>query len=355
MHSVLNRPLYLVLRKHFGEVRIRNENVKRVEERMADGKTTVYERGENYAVCCPLCADDHFRFSASYQWLTKRPFTTQRITWLANCYNEDCAVREAEFFEPLLDDLEAAQMGVLDLADVPAASAAITRVRKPAALPQGLVPLASLPADHAAVQFIQRKYQLPIPYLSEVYGVQYARVFDKECPLAFERVIFPIYHDGKLYSWQGRAISTHSKPRWFLPPGFVKCFYNQDMVPPHGTPAVAEGIPASIACGPSGIGIFGKQLNSIRAKEFGDRWQSAIVATDPETFVPDNRQGGSGRVYAHELRDLLKQFVRDVRMIRYPDDVLALATRHNNEEDVSVPDPADLGLRFMKGLIDAAL
>lgn len=352
---MLNRPLYMVMRKHFGEVRIRNENVKRLEERMPDGKTVVFERGENYAACCPLCNDDRFRFSVSYRWLEKLPFSTRRITGLANCYNEDCAVREPEFYEPLLEDLAAAQMGLLDMSDVPAASTAVVRERRSVTLPDGLVPVKDLPADHPAAVFLRRKYKLPLDYLSDGYDVQYANVLDDNCPRAHERVIFPIYLDGRLYSWQGRAIYNNVSPRWFLPPGFIKCFYNQDGVPPHEVPVMAEGIPAAIACGPRGIAIFGKDLNTLRAREFADRWQSVLIATDPDTFVPDNRQGGGGRVYAHILRDLLAQHVRTVKLIQWPADILELARRHNNEEDVTVPDAADLGLRRMKELIDAAL
>lgn len=352
---MLNRPLYLVLRKRFGQVRITNENTERVEERLPNKGTVTHIAGEHYNVCCPICGDDRYRLSISYRWLSGRPMSTEICTHLIHCYNEECQeVRKPNFWQPLLEDLRAAQMGLLD----PGAVHQDVRpkpVNRAAKLPKGLVPIETLSDDHEAIRFLAEKYNIPPKYLGTAYGASWCTEADERCPQAARRVIFPIYVDGQLYSWQGRTIDKGGSPRWYLPPGFVKCFYNCDRIAPHQTPVLAEGITSAIACGPTGTAIFGKALNTVRAQEFGRRWKSVVIATDPETFVPDNRKGGGGRVFAQELAALLKPYVPVIRMLNWPKDILALATRHNNNEDVTVPDAADLGIKVMKGLVDATL
>jgi hypothetical protein len=196
--------------------------------------------------------------------------------------------------------------------------------------------------------------------LGRAYGACWVAEADPLFEQARRRVVFPIYQQGLIYSWQGRAIDPDPDFKWYMPPGFVKCFYNADRVAPHQTPVIAEGITSAIACGPTGVAIFGKQINGIRAKEFGDKWKSAVIATDPDTFVPDNKKGGGGRIFALEIAALLKPFVPNIRMIVWPKDVVELATRYNNGETIDgkkikVPDAADLGIKAMKGIIDAVL
>ncbi len=352
---MLNRSLYLTMLKNFGVVRITNENVERVEVRVPGGKSLIHIAGEHYNVCCPLCGDDRYRLSASYKWLSLKPMSTVRTTHLIHCYNEECAAWQPSFWEKLLPDLEAAGIGLLDNMAPPDLSAMVPKVNRKTRLPKGMIPIDQLPDDHEAVQFLRKQYNLSPIYMAKAYGACWVPEPDPIFEQAKRRVVFPIYQQGQVYSWQGRSIDPNPEFKWYMPPGFVKCYYNSDRVAPHETPIVAEGITSAIACGPRGLAIFGKYLNSMRAKEFGERWQSVVIATDPDTFVPDNRKGGGGRIFAMEMAALLKPYVRTIRMINWPKDVLALATKNNNGEKTKIPDAADLGLKVMKGLIDAAL
>lgn len=362
---MLNPQLHAVLTKHFGEVKISNEGVKRIERRRGN-QTTVIVRGEHYNVCCPLCGDERFRLSVSYLWLTTPSMSRRRLTHLANCYNEDCDVRAESFYGELLDDYEAACMGLLEdeVAKSRKVGSTSTRQRGPIPLPKTLTPLNELNHQHVAIKWLQQHYrvfgELPVEtmvnYLTRLYGVQWCHSADEMFPIAEDRLVFPVYVDGQPVGWQARSVYDEQRPRWYLPPGFVKTWYNGDRVAPFETPVLCEGVVNAIACGPKGIAMFGKQLNRMRAQEFRERWSSVIIATDPDTFVPDNRKGASGRIFAHELRDVLREFVPVVRMIRWPDDVLEMARRSNSgeEEGIKVPDAADLGFVTMRRLIEEA-
>jgi hypothetical protein len=361
---MLNPQLFAVLAKNFGDVRVTSEGIKRVEDRAPGRRPVVKERGEHYMVCCPLCGDDRYRLSISYLWLTKPPLSGRRRSELAHCYNEDCKVTAPEFYNDLLQDLHAAELGLLqeEVDKAKKRGSAGPRKRVAIRLPKGLVPLHELRKDHPALQFLCKNYpafgkagsDVIAQYLGTQYGAAFAEMLDDLYPLVRGRVVFPIYNDGALVGWQGRAIDATVEPRWLLPPGFLKTFYNGDRVAPHETPVISEGITNAICSGPRGVAIFGKELNTIRAEEFGKRWKSAIIATDPDTFVPDNRKGGRGRIFAYELRDLLVKHVPRVRMIAWPKEVLEAATVNNNGTKTKVPDAADLGFAVMHKLIDAA-
>jgi hypothetical protein len=218
-------------------------------------------------------------------------------------------------------------------------------------LPVGFTLLDKLNSNHHAIQFLKAKYNGFDPiYLSKHYSVGYTDEPDQIYAYSKNRIIFPIFRDGKVIAWQGRAVDAQQTPRWYLPPGFVKTFYNMDRVPELATPIISEGIPASIACGPNGIAIFGKELSDTLCREFAEKWKSAIIALDPETFVPDNRKGANGRIFAHELRDRLSKYV-SVKCIRWPKHVLELATMKCNGKDITVPDAADLGFTEMHKLL----
>lgn len=353
---VLNPALYAVLLRNFGEVRISNEGIERIEERR-DGETHVIAAGEAYNVCCPICGDERFRLSVSYKWLEYKAFSRSLIVGLINCYNEQCrVVRRPEFYEPFLQELRLARINPELFAD----NVILTQPRRRSQnhaipMPNGCVPLDSLSDTHPAMQFLRSRYKVSPYYLSKAYGASFTDVYDERFPAAMDRVVFPIFLNGKQVAWQGRAISSDAIPRWFLPPGFVKCFYNGDNVAPLEIPLINEGIMNAICCGPNGVAIFGKQLNTLRCEDYAKKWNAAIIALDPDTFVPNNRKGGHGRVYAKELRDQLSDHVSDIRMLPWPKEILEIARRHNNGEDIPVPDAAELGPKYMQKVIKEVL
>ena len=349
---MINRPLYEVLKSHFGTVRVTNENVRRLEEDK-NGKTIVISRGEHYNVDCPLCGDTKGRLSVSYLWLEKMPMSNTRRVELAHCFNENCDVHDEEFWRPILEDVELARLGVFTKHIVASHTADARAVTVKARLPEGFTRLDKLPEQHPAVQFAKSKYKIDPVYLGEKYSVGFTDLLDIAYPQAQHRLIFPIYANKELVAWQGRTILPEdSRMRWFLPPGFMKVVYNADSVLPTAIPIIGEGIPAAIACGTDGVAIFGKTLTEAQLDRIASTWSTAIIATDPDTFVPDYRPGGMGKIAAEDLKKRLDSRLKTpARMIKWPLEILELARRYNHGEKVNVPDPADLGIDGMKAVL----
>lgn len=372
---VLNPLLYRVLVEEFGDVKIYNEGIERKEiTKPGERGSQVIEPGESYNVCCKFCGDDKNRLSISHRWLERRSrFDGNPIRGLIHCYNENC---EQDMPEDFIDGISEriaffkAMYSRKDLEKVVAKARCVSAKKQKGIipLPKGCVPLYSLPEDHPAIQFMLSNYKglrgmSSIRYLSRYYDVQWTEDFDEQFPLSQDRVIFPIWDgDGKQVAWQGRTIHSDNGPRWFLPPGFVKVFYNLHRVSweRNDTPILTEGVLNAIFCGPKGIAMFGRSLNSFRAAELGSKsnekegFDRIILATDPDTYVPDNRPGGKGKVYVEELKKILAPYIPNIRLIRWPPDVLRLAERSNNGEKVKVPDHADLGRKVMRKLIKEA-
>jgi hypothetical protein len=346
---MINRALYAALKSRFGNVKITNENVRRVEEMRGD-KPVVMCHGENYQVNCPLCGDTKGRLSISYMWLEKPPMSTKRRVDLAHCYNEGCPVYHEDFWQPIVEDVQLAKMGMLVTGDH-VADHAPARVAVKARLPEGFTPLAELGEGHPAIEFVRKKYNIDPKFLSDAYKVGFTDIVDVSYPQAQDRVIFPIYVNKELVAWQGRTIHADSRLRWYLPPGFIKPVYNADNVPPTEMAIVGEGIPSAIACGATGVAIFGSSITQAQTDKIASTWSSVLIATDPETFVPDNRPGGRGRIIADDMKAKLARVVKNVRSIQWPVEILELARRHNNGETVKVPDPADIGLDGMRRIL----
>jgi len=354
---MLNKPLYEVLHARFGKVRITNENSKRIERRHRDGRHEVISAGENYGVDCPLCGDTKGRLSISYLWLEKPPLEQKRRTDLAHCYNEECPVREEKFWQPLIAEIEMAKVGLL----ISGPDERITEIKEiPEArtieLPKGFQLLDTLPADHPALAFIKKQYSnnFDPKYLAQNYGVGFTAESDPLHPRSRNRVIFPVTQGGELILWQGRTIEDID-PRWYIPLGYSKPFYNGDKIDPMGIPIIAEGIPSAIACGPNAGALFGKTITNFQLDYIASRWSCAIIATDPETFVPDPRERGGQTVFAQKLKAKLDSRLKiPARMIRWPMELLELGRRNNNGEDIKVPDPADVGMSVMNKLIQEA-
>lgn len=350
---VLNPELYRLLTHEFGKVKIVNDGLRRIEGRTATGYL-VEERGEHYSVCCPLCGDDRFRLSICYRWLTKSLFSNNRNTTLAHCYNEGCPVTEPEFYQPLIDKMELLEAGLLELDDIVVPDTMVADAVQKLRLPTGLIPLKSLPYSHEAWKFLGTKYpQLPKDVFVKA-AASFSGVVDPVVPSAYRRVIFPITWGGEVVAWQGRAIDTDVSARWFLPPGFRKVLYNGDNVSEIDTLVITEGITSCLATHPQAVAIFGKELSPKLATVIKSRWQSVLIATDPETFVPDNRPNQRGKIAVDYIRKVLEPEVK-VHLLKWPAVILEIARRHNSGSKISVPDAADLGPVFMRKIVEESL
>lgn len=353
---VLNPHLYRALRNRFGSVRVTNDNAVR-EERPIGGEMRVVERGEHYQVCCPFCDDDKHRLSFSYQYMRSTIAAPGLKTQLVNCYNEGCEeVYEKPFIDDMAQRVRSVKAGSLldPLPDVERR----TNKRRTLRLPRGVKDVRHLSESHPAREFLRQKYPgLPERYLL-TFGLLWCLRDDPFYTKSGGRVIFPIHgEDGQLVAWQGRTIEDQL-PRWYSPPGFSKeQLFNFWSVPEAQTPIVAEGIPAAVACGPDAVPIYGLSTTTMVIEMFAQRWRSVILALDPDAYVPDNRPGGKGKVHFEILAQRFAEKMKvGVRTIRWPEKILEQARAYNDGlTKVKPPDPADVGVRMMKGLIDGAV
>lgn len=346
---MLNRQLHDALEKVFGTVRISQEG----QPRLVNGQgrdSTVVQRGEHYNVCCPLCGDTRFRLSISYTWLSKHPRTGKVVSSLAHCYNEDCSVRSPEFYQPVLDAMDGC-----DYFEPPQTDDQTVFVPKPTTFPETTIPLCELGDAHTAIRFLRKKYKTDMVSRADELGIYYVPEDERVVRQARDSVLFIIRDDSGPISWQARTLSPHAPARWLSSPGFIKNVYNAHNIPPSpfGVPVIAEGIPAAIACGPAGVALYGKEGSAAQIQFIAQRWSKVVLALDPETYIPDPRDKKS-RVFAAVLAKRLHEAGLEVHSIRWPDDVLALASRYLLGSCKSCVDPADFGDRVMQHFIDAA-
>lgn len=357
---MLNKPLHDALRSKLGEVRVTNENQQRVERYDPRSRTSdVKVRGEHYQVCCPFCDDQKYRLSVSYQYLQRKGLTYEKRTSLIHCYNQGCQeVYEDQFAADLTRRVADARVGSLIDDELPEqhVEMPVSQSDRRLPLPPACTLLRELPSDHEARVFLRGKY----PGLSErimlAHNLMWSERSNKRYRFAARRIVFPIYSGGELVSWQGRAIDDDDKLRWYSPPGFVKeHVFNIDSITPIDQAVICEGIPSAIACGLKAVAIYGTSPSQAAINMLAERCQSVVLATDPDTYVPDNRPGGKGKIAVEDLRHRFEGKLRTA-LITWPSDVLAAARAYcNGETKVKPPDAADLGVRKMKAIIDAAV
>lgn len=362
---MLNKPLYAALRQRFRHVRVTHENEQRVASRNERTRRfDVFTPGEHYQVCCPFCGDTRHRLSISYRWMMSG-FAAQAGEGrsLINCYNEGC---EQVWQAPFRNEIERlyrscrAEALFAPEADLRKDEQAFevaerSRPRRETPLPEGSVILSQLPQDHPSREFLRWKYPgLPEQYLMR-YNLMYCHESTKRYRLAARRLIFPIYGaDGLVVSWQGRTIDPDVNPRWYNPPGFRRDnLFNVHSVPPDRLPILAEGIPSAIACGPSAIACYSVSPETAVLKLLADKYDSIILALDPDAYVPDNRPGGRGVVKLDKLLARCNNLFRSqVRYLKWPADILEQARAYcDGRTKEKPPDAADLGVKRMWELL----
>jgi hypothetical protein len=383
---VLNPVLYDTLSVHFGRVRVSEENQPLVWEwdRTRDPpRPRIISAGEQYYCCCPMCGDTRYRLAVGHRWLTPldRFHAPAVMTHNFRCYNEGCDIREHYTYPTIRDEIER-NRGLVGIAVARVASTtpggSAPGSQNAHRLPLGFTPLSELPDFHPACAFVRTKYGFDPGYLGRAYRVGYTAAHDPDYPEAHNRIIFPVFYGGVLLSWQARTVDPNNTKRWVFPPGFRKVLFNWDSLPRSSGDVIviAEGIPAAIASGPASTAIFGKDLDSYRCGLIAQNFRTAIVATDPETQLPDPMTrrkikgrldpNDPGRVFARELIEkLVEAGMRTPPLLMpYPPEVMQIAEaaaaerRHfqdglipKPERWMRVPDPADIGLSRMQELI----
>ena len=97
-NKLLNAPLYRQLARHFGQVKIEKQGQPlQARAEMQDERQTldIYEGGETYRVCCPVCGDSKFHLYVSHAFGTIDEVTGIKIRF-AKCFRHGKVVKYLE-------------------------------------------------------------------------------------------------------------------------------------------------------------------------------------------------------------------------------------------------------------------
>lgn len=261
-----NRLMYL-----FGEVRVANAGMpliftEYVEPTTGRKKIHIEQRGETYCVNCPFCyivtqgrADTRFRLWINHHYGIEDPISGRKFWGLAHCYNENCLASE---------EFRLALRHIIYSFEKPPKKSDLVTPRLTLAqvnceLPVGLVPINSLDAAHPAIQYLTGEGFDPT-YLFEMFNIQFAAEMDPRFPSMFNRIIIPIYMEGKLYGYQGRIPQKSGELKYLTAKGtrISEILYGYDIFPRDSKLAIlVEGAKDVWRFGPGALAMFGTHLS----------------------------------------------------------------------------------------------
>lgn len=273
----LNPVLYGLLQHKFGSVRIHNAGCaaqSRFVRSVSDPTRVVsedYAAGEYYAVCCPFCNDCDHKLWINYRYGSEINSRTGRRekTYLACCYKNECIRVPGRSQQ--LEDLVFGQhrRGLLT---PPLLQVEDEFAPPPVITPPGeIVSLADLPDDHPALVYLRSRNFDPHS-LAQDYSVGVCTVPNTGYSLMRNRIYIPVFSNGQLVGWQGRAVGDASHPKYYNSQGMQKSriLYNYDAAARQPFVVVVEGIPSVWRIGAAAVCLFGKSMS---------HWQRVTIAT----------------------------------------------------------------------------
>ena len=274
----MNPGLFAALQHRFGQVRISNAGVKTCTSQDHDavtGKLVFRDviRGEHYRVCCPYCGDGRFRLYVSYLWNLETPSGNNR--YRVYCQNENCDMHF--FYEELLTKPPEGigREGV----------ASDYRKLEPMLLPGCCVSLRDLPAGHQALEYIKKRNYDPVE-LADQWGVCYCVTAAEDqqgripgtaayAGYVRDRLIIPVYWEGKLVGWQARSLQDKTAVRYYTSPGFNKSMVlvNADRARKTSFVVLVEGFFDAFRVGPAhAVPLLGKTISELQRNHLYSLW-----------------------------------------------------------------------------------
>lgn len=201
-----------------------------------------------------------------------------------------------------------------------------------------IILLRDLPQDHRARQYLLHRKGHPVDpdYVSDVHGIGYSHLFpygdEENDPVlrahqrAYDRLIIPIVKDDKIVHWQARAVDDDDpRGRWYFPPGQKPFpFRNWDTAARYRGVIIVEGYFDEVAAGPSGLTIFTKDMNFVKAKMIADQWEYVIIALDLKetqlTVTDKDGQQRMGSCHVIKERLIAAGVMNPPHVFQYPDD-----------------------------------
>jgi hypothetical protein len=284
-----NEKLHSSLLRTFGEVRISNEGEGAVFTTSTDQESgRVYatvdpdHRGEQYAVCCPICGDTRFRLCISHRWNTKDPATSAFFgRQLVHCFNAGCDLSDGSLIHEraqAIDNLESMLRPYVARGMNLYVTRTPTRAIEKASLPGDCVPITQLPETHPAIMYLQERRFDPA-WLERTFGLMFCR----EGKNVAGRIIIPIQCGGKLVGWQARYVGeppTDNIPKYLNMTGLPKSrvVYNYDNAKHTSFGVIVEGVTDAWRIGPQAVAILGSTISTRQIELASAAWGQAGVA-----------------------------------------------------------------------------
>lgn len=303
--DVLNPTLYNKLKEKFKTVNVysRGElgefNYERPSLFSKNTSTEVWAKnfrgGEHYATRCPFCGrrDKLWVSYNANSYMDQdgvRVLFSKKLVICFRCHFNDDPEKIDKFWS-LLDNVEAKIVP----GRVPKSSASFLDknnddvARCDIVYPKCVDILDEKVPDKVWEYLLKRG--LDPEYLSKVFKVQYSE--DKDVLVAgIPRIIFPIFHNGELIAWQGRALDDDIKgtriPKYQFPKHApIKYYlYNLDNARWADYGILVEGVTDVFKCGMAGIAPFGKTISPRQLKLMIDIFGSRGIIRIPDMDDP---------------------------------------------------------------------
>lgn len=300
--SPLNPVLYGMLERQFGEVRVAAQGEafqgRYVPDIANDGdRLHVDHAGEEYQINCPFCSDTRWRLTINHRWGVKDSRGSRNLQ-LMHCYNEECQ-SDLDNRERLYDQVYRTfgkDIGRIFIKEGTTVVAGAQEVEPPGpTIP--LERLAKEHPDHHAVRYIESRMFDPIK-IGRLYNVSYCA--ESRYWQACDRIIIPLYEDGKLMGWQARHIGDWHKgmaaPKYWTAPGTRRKYllYNFERAISHRTVVVVEGPMDVWGFGPQAVGCWGKSMSQPNRQKLVSALRSdasVVVLLDPNQAEDEKRKG----------------------------------------------------------------
>lgn len=285
--TMLNPFLYQRLRQTFGQVRVaRAGEAADYRETYVRGywECLPITLGEYYRVNCPYCGDTGFHLWINHRWgIGFGEHSRDRMCWAMICFRRGCfqgklgAHRRRQLWRTIYQGRH------LSL-PLPETVTPRTRTVEPVPLPGECVPLIRCAASHKAVRYLSQR-GFDWRELARIYDLRYCTKADAAYPAAAQRLIIPIYQEGKCLGWQGRYIGEPPTyvPKYVFPPrlSVSHLLYAQDLAQAWPFVVVVEGVTDAWSIGPFAVALFGKQLHAAQIPLL-KKWSLVIVLLDAD-------------------------------------------------------------------------
>lgn len=285
MSQPLNLPLYELLERFDGGVRVSNAGQRRLVQSRPNPacptqvRVEVTQRGEQYRVRCPFCGDRRHRLYLSYQYGLPDTHTGRQNNSLWCCQRRKCHKNRKNWDR--LRSMTAIPLGRRIRSPVPRASNTDCDSDveylppSPTELPPGTVLVDTLSEDHPANHYLRERRFDPSE-LARLWGVRHASGWSPS--RASNRIVIPIYRPTHLFGgagesnplmlagWQARFVGmpVANTPKYLFPVDFMKSkvlYGLTEAINSTGPVYLCEGPTDVWRVGPGAVAPFGKDVS----------------------------------------------------------------------------------------------